>query len=340
VRALVAALFVWAAIAPRAAADAEAGWLLEDPGLRMLTPADLAARPARFPFPVGERMVYAVSWFGVPAGTATVEVARYAALGDVRIAHVVATADTNPVFSLVYPLHDRSEAWIDLDRAVTLRTRAVERRGEKHYDETVVYDWGTHFLHARLDKLHKGQRREVAFDFGPFAHDTSDAVFALRALPLAPGFTAGLPTYANRKLFEFRIEVEPGRRLERTPFGDVETLAVRPSTWLDGAEHAAGEGVVLVAGPARVPVRLEGWIRTTESNFLARGLRAVLIEYTASAPGWPPAHAPSLDATAPMPPTRDGVPQWDPPPPIRAARTAARILAGERFSRFTPPPPP
>jgi len=334
VHALVAALFLWAAIAPRADADAETGWLLDAPDLRALGPAELAAKPARFPFPVGERMVYAVSWFGVPAGTAVVEVARYVAQGEVRMAHVVATADTNAVFSLVYPLHDRSEAWIDLDRAVTLRTRAVERRGEKHYDETVAYDWTTHFLHARLDKVHKGQRRDVDFDFGPFAHDTSDAVFALRALPLAPGFTAGLPTYANRKLFELRIAVEAGRRLAGTPFGDVETLAVRPSTWLDGAEHAAGEGVVLVAGPARVPVRLEGWVRTTESRFLARGLRAVLIEYTASAPGWPPARAPLLDTRATMPPTRDGVPQWDAPPHIRTARTAAGIVAGERSSRF------
>lgn len=325
------------ALAAAGSNPSAAAWLLDDPGLRELGPGDLAARPARFPFPVGERLEYAVRWFGVPAGTAVIEVARYVALGGERYAHVVATAETNPVFSLIYPLHDRSEAWIDLDRVVTVRTRALEERWSKRYDELVTYDWRTHFVHARLDKLHKGQRREVVFDFGPFAHDTSDVLFVLRAQPLAPGFATGLPTYANRKVFELRIAVARGPHLAATPLGDVDTLAVRPSTWLDGAAHAAGEGVVLVAGAARVPVRLDGWIRTTEARFLVRGLGAVLVAYTPSAPGWEPARFPALAADAVMPPTRDGVPVWEPTPAVRAAREAAQVLPGERRSRLEPP---
>lgn len=281
-------------------------------------------------------MEYAVSWFGVPAGRATIEVARYVAIGEARYAHVVATAETNAAFSLLYPLRDRSEAWIDLDRAVTVRTRAVEVRRGKHYDESVAYDWSTHLLHARLDKVHKGQRREVVFDFGPFAHDTSDAVFALRAQPLAPGFAVGLPTYANRKLYELRVEVEAGPRLAATPLGDVETLAVRPSTRLDGEEYAAGEGVVLVAGAARVPLRLDGWIRTAETRFLVRGLRAHLVRFVPNAPGWTPAREPALALEGAMPPTRNGVPLWEPPPAVRAARAAAGVSAGEKRLRIPP----
>lgn len=315
---------------------AAAAWLLDDPGLRELGPQELAERPARFPFPVGERLEYAVRWFGVPAGTAVVEVARYVALGGARYAHVVATAETNPVFSLLYPLRDRSEAWIDLDRAVTVRTRAIEERRGKRYDEIVTYDWNTHFVHARLDKLHAGERSEVVFDFGPFAHDASDALFVLRAQALAPGFGVGLPIYADRRLFELRIVVEPGPRLEATPLGDVETLAVRPSTWLDGAAYAAGDGVVLVAGEARVPVRLEGWIRTTDTSFAVRGLSAALAAYTPCAPGWAPARLPALPADAVMPPTRDGVPVWEPTPTVQTARDAARVSPGESRSRFAP----
>ena len=322
------------ALAAALARSAAAEWLLDDPELRTLAPADLTARPARFPFPPGERLTYAVTWFGVPAGTAVIEVARYVALGDARYAHVVATADTNEGFSLLYPLHDRSEAWIDLDRVVTVRTRALEQRRGKRYDESVAYDWSTHFLHAQLDKLHKGQRRAVDFDFGPFAHDTSDVLFVLRGQPIAPGFATGLPIYANRKVFELRIDVAAGPRLESTPFGDVDTLSVRPSTWLDGAPHAAGEGVVLVAGPARVPVRLDGWIRTTQASFLVSGLRATLVDYVASGPGWPPALAPALAAEGAMPATRNGMPVWEPTPGVRAARAAAQIAAGERRSRI------
>lgn len=323
-----------AALAPCAArAAAGEDWLLDDPSLRALGAAELAARPPRFPFGVGERLEYAVSWFGVPAGTAVIEIARFVALGDERYAHVVATARTNAVFSLVHAVDDRSEAWIDLDRFVTVRTRAVMRRPGKWYDDAVRYDWPARLLHARLDKRHKGQRRELVLDFGPHAHDTSDLVYALRALRLGPGARVGLPTYADRKLFEFRVDVAPGPRLA-TPLGRVETLAVRPSTWLDGAPHAAGEGVVYVAGEARVPVRLEGWVRTAEQSFLVHGLRATLVRYDAGAPS-PHAPAPAFDAA--MPATRNGVPQWDPPADVRAARAAAGLAVRDVRTRIPEP---
>jgi len=117
--------------------------------------------------------------------------------------------------------------------------------------------------------------------------------------------------------------VEAGSPLEAAALGgSVETLVVRPSTFLDGTQHAAGEGVVWVAGPTRVPVRLEGWIRTSEHAFLVHGLRATLASYTTAAAGWPQiVAAPAVEpdgggAVA----TRDGVPVWTPPSKVSVAR--------------------
>lgn len=301
------------------------GFLLDAPGLRVLAPTDLAARPPRFPFPVGERLEYAVSWFGVPAGAVAIEVARFVEAEGARYAHVVATVRTNKLFSAVYPVDDRSEAWIDLDRFVTVRTRAVEKHGPKHFDESVRYEVSTHFLYTQIDKLHKRQRRDFVFDFGPFAYDTSDLVYLLRALPLVEGYAVGVPTYANRKVFEFHIEVGAPKIVSSKAFGALPALAVRPSTRLDGKLYASGEGVVWVSGPARVPVRLDGWIRTEESSFLVQGLRAVLTRYVASAPGWTPARERVVEPVTAIPTTQDGVPRWDPPTAVRAARVAAGV---------------
>jgi hypothetical protein len=313
-------------VAPRGSAQpAPEPFLLDAPGLRVLAPADLAARPPRFPFPVGERLEYAVSWFGVPAGTVVIEIARFVEAEGARYAHVVGTVCSNAVFSTIYPVDDRSEAWIDLDRFVTVRTRALEKHGSKQYDESVRYDAATHFLHAELDKIHKNQRRELVFDFGPFVYDTSDLVYLLRALPLAEGYTIGVPTYANRKVFEFRIDVGAAKSVSSKAFGALPALAVRPSTWLDGKPYASGEGVVWVSGPAHVPVRLDGWIRTAQSSFLAQGLHAVLRRYVASAPGWAAAREPVVQPVTGIPPTQDGVPRWDPPAPVRDARAASGV---------------
>jgi hypothetical protein len=291
----------------------------------VLAPADLAERPPRFPFPVGERLDYAISWFGLPAGTAAIEVARFIEVDGRRYAHVVATAATNPVFSLLYEVDDRTEAWIDLDRFVTVRTLASERHGGSRFEEEVRYDWSTHFLHARLDKLSQGRRRELDFDFGPFARDTSDLFYLLRALPIAPSYRARVATYANRRVFEFRIDVGAARQVQTGAFGATRALAVHPSAWMDGRPYAAGDGVVWVAGEARVPVRLDGWIRTAESTFLVQGLRLVLTRYVASAPGWSPPRDLALAPEGDVPTTVHGVPQWTPPDAVLAARRAAGV---------------
>ena len=336
-RAVAALLVALGVAASHASAEPAAeAFLLDAPGLRVLAPADLVARPARFPFPVGERLEYAVSWFGVPAGTVVIEVARFVEAEGARYAHVVGLVRSNAVFSAIYPVNDRSEAWIDLDRFVTVRTRAVEQHGAKHYDESVRFDAASHFLHARLDKTHKNQRRDLVLDFGPFVYDTSDLIYLLRALPLTEGYTIGVPTYANRKVFEFRIDVGAPELVSSKAFGASPALPVRPSTRLDGKPHASGEGVVWVSGPARVPVRLDGWIRTAQSSFLVRGLRAVLTRYVASAPGWAAPHDPVVNPTTSIPPTQNGVPMWDPPAAVRDVRSASGVVPHETNQSIPP----
>ncbi len=336
-RALAAALVALGVAASRASGQpTPEPFLLDAPDLRVLAPADLALRPPRFPFPVGERLEYAVTWFGVPAGTVVIEVARFVAAEGARYAHVVGIVRSNAVFSAIYPVNDRSEAWIDLDRFVTVRTRAVEQHGPKHYDESVRFDAASHFLHARLDKAHKNERRDLVLDFGSFVYDTSDLIYLLRALPLAEGYTIGVPAYANRKVFEFRIDVGAAKPVSSKAFGTLPALAVRPSTWLDGKPYASGEGVVWVSGPARVPVRLDGWIRTAQSSFLVQGLRAVLTRYVASAPGWASPHEPVVEPVTAIPPTQDGVARWDPPAEVRAVRAASGVVPHETKGSIPP----
>jgi hypothetical protein len=81
-----------------------------------------------------------------------------------------------------------------------------------------------------------------------------------------------------------------------------------------------------VAGAARVPVRLDGWIRTTGSTFLVDGLHLVLTRYVASAPGWSSPRGPALEPLGGVPNTLRGVPQWIPPGAVLAARRAAGVF--------------
>ena len=182
--------------------------LLDRPGARVLTPADLREKPVAFPFAPGERLEWGVRYFGIEVGRAAVEVVRFVEVHGRRVAHVVGTARTNAIFSVFYRVDDRSEAWIDADALRTLRTATHTRHGRRRevYEE-VEFDWPSHFVRIFEARRHSANAERVEFDFGPFAHDTFDALYALRGMPLKTGDRVRLPVYATQKIYEFEIAV-------------------------------------------------------------------------------------------------------------------------------------
>lgn len=305
-------------------------YLLDDPGARELSRTEMAAEPGRFSFPPGEKLVYSVRYWGVPVATASLEVVRFLEWQGRRYAHVVGVGDTDAVFSAFYPIHDRTEAWIDLDTLRTHRTATHTRHGrDKETHERVDYEWDAHFLHMVEVKHHAKRRREVGFDFGPFVHDTFDAFYAVRTMPLDVGSTAQLPVYANRKVYGLKIEVD---RLERIKWNGerVETLVVKPRGLLDGDALGNGRGELHVrADGRRVPLRLNGWFETT-GGFKIGGVRAELVSWQPGKGGF------VADEPAPNHPaelaieTRRGKPVWKVPDEVKQTRRERGLTAYSR----------
>ena len=311
-------------------------WLLDEPGLVEIGPKAWARRPGRFDFLPGERLDFEVRYFGVPIGWVWLRVARFVEWQGVRVAHLVAGARTNAFWSKVYRVDDVSEAWVDLDRAVTLRTRTHTRHGRRHeVFEQVDFDWTTHFVHIREEKRHKDRLREEAFDFGPFVHDTFDLFYALRALPLAPGQAARFPVYANRKVYAFHVDVVRRETIDDPVLGPGEALVLRPYDLLDGEPAGSGAGEVWVRDDRRrLPVRLVGWFRTT-SHFRVGQVRADLVAYRERLPGWPEPRTPRPRPTPRIEASEDGRPRWSPPPEVLEARRRAGVMPFERKKRLS-----
>src|SRR3989338_5344546 len=55
---------------------------------------------------VGERLVFNVSWMGIPVGIGTLEVNEEVEKAGRRAFHVIAIAETNDFLSKIYPVHD------------------------------------------------------------------------------------------------------------------------------------------------------------------------------------------------------------------------------------------
>jgi len=308
------------------------GPLFDDPGLRTLSDAEVAELGA-LPLPLGERVVYGVSYYGIPVGEASLEVARVVAAGERRLLHCVAIARTNDFFSSLYRIHDRHEALVDAadGHVVHTRTRTLHRGHEAH--EEVRFDWQTHFVLEREVEFQKGREFRTDFDFGPFVYDVFDAFYALRATPGRPGFEVTLPVYASVKVRSFDVRVGERRPFVTPLLGEVEVLEVRPREPLDSE---SGSGVVLaLADAGHLPVRLSGWFRASE-RFRVGGMTAELTAYRPARVPWPP------DGRSWSPPPAvevgsEGRPSWDPPAEVIAARVEAGVEA--RDERFEWPRP-
>jgi hypothetical protein len=318
--------------------EAPPGLLLQFPGLRELSPSDLAADPGRFPFPVGERLVYAVRYFGIDVGPATLEVARFVAWRGHRYAHLVATARTNEFWSAFYRVDDRSEAFVDLDtgRIARSRTRLLHGKGETR--EEIQYDWDTHFLHVRKVKLHKEILRELALDFGPFVFDVFDSFYALREVPFREGLEVEIPIYASNQIHGLRVKTTGRRNAAVAVLGSAPqpVFELHPVDTVDGKAEEAGNGRVLVlADASHVPVRLDGWFRWTRFVQIG-GVSAELVQWERGRPEWPAARPPPWQAPPVAAASVDGRPQWDPPPGVRAARKRTGVVPFERRRDFDP----
>ncbi|MCP5068358.1 MAG: DUF3108 domain-containing protein [bacterium] len=328
--ALMVLLAIGAAVPEATPAVAEA-FLLEAPDLRVLEPEALSEAPADFPFAIGERLDYDVSWWGISVGRASIEVARLVEWRGTRLAHVVATARTNDFFSLLYPVDDRSESWIDVDRMRTLRTATLTRHADKETWEEVEFDWATHLVHVVEEKRHANRVKTAVLDTGPYLYDTFDAFYALRTLPLEIGQGGDLPVYASRKIYGLHVEVERREQVDDPVLGSIGAWVLRPSDSLDGEIQDDGAGEVWVSAAApHVPIRLRGWFRTVSERLRVGGVKIVLAGYRGASPGWPK----PLFRTAPARPwpgrTKLGAPDWEVPPAVRAARVAGGEEPGKQ----------
>ena len=196
-----------------------------------------------------EELVYRVEFLGMTMGYA-----RFTFLGKVLLSgreayHLRVRAWTSDLLSVIYPIDDTIDYYLDTETIVPLRQ---EYRKSRKEDDVAIYDQEKGKIVYRYQKDGK-IRKEV--DVVPNVYDPVSAAYYFRSRDIRAEEKAR-PMYAGRKLYE--ISAKPlGFERIRTDRGEFDTIVVQPVIWRKGKVENKGDLRMWMTRDERhIPVRV------------------------------------------------------------------------------------
>ncbi len=220
-------------------------------------PAVMLLLACLFPAPLfagrtPEKLVYNLSWLGIPVGTATQEITEE---GGIR--RITSTARSNDWLSAFFPVEDVIDSTLATNGApfpgLTRHYRMQIREGSHRRDREIVFEQekGTAHYHDRRS----GERLDIPI--GPITYDIYGSFYYVRYLPLEVGRPVSVNVLDGKELRAIEVRVLRRERL-KTVLGELDTIVIRPMVRSEGVFE--GKGVVtiwLTDDARRIPVRAQ-----------------------------------------------------------------------------------
>ena len=196
-----------------------------------------------------EELVYRVEFLGITMGYA-----RFTFLGKVLLSgreayHLRVRAWTSDLLSVLYPVDDTIDYYLDTETIVPLRQ---ENRKSRKEDDVAIYDQEKGRIVYRYRKDGKIRKK---VDVVPNVYDPVSAAYYFRSRDIRVEEKAR-PMYAGRKLYE--ISAKPlGFERIRTDRGEFDTIVVQPVIRREGKIENKGDLRMWMTRDERhIPVRV------------------------------------------------------------------------------------
>jgi hypothetical protein len=202
-----------------------------------------------------EKLLYSLSWLGIPVGSASQEFTE-----DGAGRRIVSRARSNDWLSSFYPVDNRTESLLARDGLFPGESRSfrmVFKEGQRVRDRSLVFEPARRLAHFH-DRI-SGVQADVPI--APPVFDVYASFYYVRSLPLEVGMSHFLTILDGRE--PRRIEVKVLRR-ERVsvPAGEFATVVVQPVVLAEGIfEGKRGITIWLTDDSRRLPVKAQTEVR-------------------------------------------------------------------------------
>jgi hypothetical protein len=208
------------------------------------------------PFPVGERLEYALFWGWIGVGTSVAET-RWELKEDRWYIVIQFQTRTNHVLRRLYPVDDHVETWVDAETLRPLHFTTKLQAGRHFRHERTTFDWDQY--KAFYERFHEDGRVETSqYTIQETTRDLVSFMYFMRGKDFPPGEVFHFEVIVNDKLYDLEVHTRDVERVNLRDFGRVESLRIDPRASFEGVFVRRGEmSVWLSRDPRRILTKLE-----------------------------------------------------------------------------------
>ncbi|MFA7257298.1 MAG: DUF3108 domain-containing protein [Kiritimatiellales bacterium] len=207
-----------------------------------------AAAPAKeLPFPIGEELIYTISWLGVPIAWSKAVTETNTFEGRPVLAMRI-TVNTFSFFDHICKVDDFYEGLIDPETFLPIRfEQNLQERNYRRHDIT-TFNYET--LQAHYIHLPKGKTKDYKIE--PESRDILSFMYFMRSVSLAENTETRYRVMSDEKTYDLFIksfDIEP---VKMEHYGlEIPCLTVKPTAAFDGLFVRKGKATVWISRDPR-----------------------------------------------------------------------------------------
>jgi len=170
-----------------------------------------------WPFQIGEKLTYNVSFTGITAGQASLEVVNDTDVNNYHQLHIRFIAKTTFPLSTIYAINDQIDTWLDSKYLYTKKLTKKIREGNYKKNSYTVIDYDQSIAITNGDTVIINQ----------FLYDSYSLFYYLRTIPLNIGETIDFTAFDGKKITPFQVSTKTKETIN-TMAGTFPCLVVKP----------------------------------------------------------------------------------------------------------------
>jgi len=232
-------------------------------------------RPIVDPFRVGEKVTLMMTYFGVSAGDAVLELSPFAEVNGRKAYHFHSTMQSSSVFSMFYRVDDFCDSYVDYEELVPLNFTLSATETKQLKEVRQFFDWKNKkadYWERRVTKESGPEEKKKSWDLIPYSQNIYTAIQYVRIFQLRDGKTYIYHVSDDGRAWDVKATVLR-REILNTALGNMKTIVVKPEVLTEGILKPMGEVLFWYTDDDRkFPVKFEAKIKIGKVIGYLKGL--------------------------------------------------------------------